>query len=241
MHLPAFLALTRYNSWLPLQGQNSEPWLIQAPPIHSSMTWWYTAWDWTSCCSRAFLSKSPIGNAFRATTLSVQGETFSMDCYTLHLEGFDIILGVQWLQSLRPIIWDFNALSMAFGREGCSIRFIGCEGTPCTLYSVQPIDNILEALFIAYSDIFEEPLGLPPQHHRDHRIHLLLGTTPVVVRPYRYSQLLKDEVERQCTDKLAQGIIRPSTSPFSSPVLLVKKSDGMMRTSLLWIQTIILH
>jgi diadenosine tetraphosphatase ApaH/serine/threonine PP2A family protein phosphatase len=149
-----------------------------------------------------------------------------MDCYTLHLEGFDIILGVQWLQSLRPIIWDFNALSMAFGREGCSIRFIGCEGTPCTLYSVQPIDNILEALFIAYSDIFEEPRGLPPQHHRDHRIHLLLGTTPVAVRPYRYSQLLKDEVERQCTNMLAQGIIRPSTSPFSSPVLLVKKSDG---------------
>jgi hypothetical protein len=33
-------------------------------------------------------------------------------------------------------------------------------------------------------------------------------------------------VERQCADMLAQGIIRTSTSLFSSPVLLVKKADS---------------
>jgi hypothetical protein len=43
---------------------------------------------------------------------------------------------------------------------------------------------------------------------------------------YRYPQLLKDKVEHQCMNMLAQGVIRPSTSPFSSPVLLVKKSDS---------------
>jgi hypothetical protein len=40
---------------------------------------------------------------------------------------------------------------------------------------------------------------------------------------------LKDEVERQCNDMLTQGIIRPSTSPFSSPVLFVKKADDSWR------------
>jgi hypothetical protein len=50
--------------------------------------------------------------------------------------------------------------------------------------------------------------------------------TPIAVRPYRYLQLLKDEVEQQCTDMLAQGMIRPTTLPFSSPVLLVKKADN---------------
>jgi hypothetical protein len=49
------------------------------------------------------------------------------------------------------------------------------------------------------------------------------------VRPYRYPQLQKDELERQCADMLAQGIIRPSTSPFSAPVLLVRKADRSWR------------
>lgn len=47
----------------------------------------------------------------------------------------------------------------------------------------------------------------------------------MAVGPYRHPQLLKDELEKQCADMLAQGIIRPSSSPFSSPVLLVKKPD----------------
>jgi hypothetical protein len=84
----------------------------------------------------------------------------------------------------------------------------------------------MESLLLDFADIFEAPRGLPPQRRHDHRIHLLPGTAPVAVRPYRYPQLLKDEVERQCADMLAQGIIRPSTSPFSSPILLVKKADG---------------
>jgi hypothetical protein len=48
--------------------------------------------------------------ACKSTELSIQGETFCMDCYTLPLDGFDVILGVQWLQSLGPIVWDFAAL-----------------------------------------------------------------------------------------------------------------------------------
>ena len=51
----------------------------------------------------------------------------------------------------------------------------------------------------------------------------------MAVRPYRYAQLLKDEIEAQCKAMLAQGIIRQSTSAFSSPVLLVRKRDGSWR------------
>jgi hypothetical protein len=52
--------------------------------------------------------------ACKGTMLSIQGETFQVDCYTLPLEGFDVILGIQWLKSLGPIVWDFTTLSMAF-------------------------------------------------------------------------------------------------------------------------------
>ena len=51
----------------------------------------------------------------------------------------------------------------------------------------------------------------------------------MAVRPYRNPQLQKDELKQQCAAMLAQGIIRTSTSPFSAPVLLVKKTDDTWR------------
>jgi hypothetical protein len=58
---------------------------------------------------------------------------------------------------------------------------------------------------------------------------LLQGTAPVAVRSYRYPQLQKDELERQVAGMLTQGIIHPSTSPFSTLVLLVRKPDSSWR------------
>lgn len=85
---------------------------------------------------------------------------------------------------------------------------------------------MLEHLLKLYSSMFDEPRGLPPACPYDHWIHLLLGTTPVVICLYRYLQLQNDELKRQCAAMLTPGIIRPSTSSFSAPVLLVKKVDG---------------
>lgn len=68
-----------------------------------------------------------------------------------------------------------------------------------------------------------------PARSCDHRIHLKVGTDPVAVHPYRYPQLQKDELKWQCEEMLQQGTICASTSPFSAPVLLVKKSDGSWR------------
>lgn len=46
------------------------------------------------------------------------------------------------------------------------------------------------------------------------------------MRPYRYSPAQKDEIERQVQELLIHGVIKPSTSPFASPVLLVKNKNG---------------
>lgn len=77
-----------------------------------------------------------------------------------------------------------------------------------------------------FADIFKVPQGLLPPRACDHHIHVMSDTPLVTVRPYRYSQLLKDEIKKQCTEMLQKGIIRTSTLTFLSQVLLVRKKDS---------------
>jgi hypothetical protein len=127
---------------------------------------------------------------------------------------------VHWLRSLGTILWDFAHLSMSFWWHGRMVRWMGMSSTSpqCALLSTSR--ELLQALLDAYTDIFAMPQGLPPLRRHDHHIRLLPGMTPVAVRPYRYPQLLKDELERQCDEMLQQSIIRECTSAFTSPVLL---------------------
>ena len=80
-----------------------------------------------------------------------------------------------------------------------------------------------------YKEFFTQPHGLPPNRMHDHSIPLLPNIAPIKVRPYRYPHSQKAEIERIVAEMLADGIIQPSSSPFSSSVLLVKKKDGTWR------------
>ncbi|RVW25719.1 Transposon Ty3-I Gag-Pol polyprotein [Vitis vinifera] len=108
-----------------------------------------------------------------------QGNLYTIDFYILTLGGCDIVLGVQWLQTLGPILWDFSRLQMEFS-------------------------------------VWDKPRKLQ-------------GAKPVCVGPYRYPYFQKSEIENIVHEMLQSGIVRPSQSPFSSPVLLVRKHDGSWR------------
>ena len=78
-----------------------------------------------------------------------------------------------------------------------------------------------------YKNVFEKHHGLPPIQSHDHTIPLMFGSAPVKVRPYPYPHSQKTEIEHINTEMLSEGIIQPSSSPFSSLGLLVKKEDGI--------------
>lgn len=89
--------------------------------------------------------------------------------------------------------------------------------------------EFLKELIQEFKDVFQEPKGLPPQRLQEHQIILKEGTSPVSVRPYRYPHFQKNEIERMIKEMLASEIIQPSSSPYSSPVILVKKKNGSWR------------
>lgn len=50
----------------------------------------------------------------RDTPVAIGEEAFHINCYILPLDGFDVVLDVQWLKTLGPILWNFDKLTMTF-------------------------------------------------------------------------------------------------------------------------------
>lgn len=86
-----------------------------------------------------------------------------------------------------------------------------------------------DELLLKFKDLFEEPQNLPPSRAHDHAITLKEGTIAINLRPYRYPAIQKNEIEKIIQEMLETGMIRESRSPFSSPIILVKKKDGSWR------------
>ncbi|XP_047939435.1 uncharacterized protein K02A2.6-like [Salvia hispanica] len=179
--------------------------------------------------------------------------------------GSDLILGMEWLESLGKVTHDYPERTMEFIKDGTPVLLRGITPPPrpvsvCMLsamlarttghdlyelVAVDPSDTNLSveqpmslptdlpASILETSQhhiqVFSTPSGMPPRRPFDHKIHLQPNSRPVNVRPYRYPYFQKNEIERQVREMLDQGIIQRSQSPFSSPVLLIRKKDGSFR------------
>ena len=56
-------------------------------------------------------------------------ESFAITCVGIDLGDYDFILGVDFLRTLGPILWDFDALTMTFWRQGRMVQWKGEGGT----------------------------------------------------------------------------------------------------------------
>jgi transposase InsO family protein len=185
------------------------------------------------------------------------GITFHTDFKFLPLSGYDIILGMDWLEGYSPMSVYWAEKKLEFCHQGQTVQLQGIQPKldsciPLSdkqlrgLLSKEAVEHMFElrptealegdaipeqisTLLEHYQELFLPPQGLPPKRMYDHSIPLLPGATPFRLRPYRYTPQQKDEIEKQIKEMLSNGIIQQSSSPFSSPVLLVKKKDGEWR------------
>ena len=87
----------------------------------------------------------------------------------------------------------------------------------------------LKEFLVEYNDVF---VGAGGQLGRTGLVKHSINTGnqyPIRQRPRRTPLHLQDEVKKQVTDMLEQGVIEPSNSPWSSPIVLVRKKDGSYR------------
>ena len=94
---------------------------------------------------------------------------------------------------------------------------------------IQPVPPEIAQLLSEFQDVFQEPQELPPQRSVDHSIPLLDNSKTIHQRPYRLAHHQKNAMEDLVKQLLQAQMIRPSVSPYSSPVILVKKKDNTWR------------
>ena len=86
----------------------------------------------------------------------------------------------------------------------------------------------IKELVLKYSDVFAENPKKPKATITEHRI-ITENAMPVHQKPRRIPLAWENEVHVQLQEMLDNDIIRPSTSPWNSPIILVKKKDNTMR------------
>jgi hypothetical protein len=130
---------------------------------------------------------------------------------SIPMSGSDFLLGVQWLQSLGTMAFNFQEIFMKFSLEGKEIELRVIIGKPskvissngmkqllknryqgvivqlCSQYvqtSKPSIPLYLQGIIDKHSKVSEYiPIGLPPTRNHDHAIHLIPGSVPPNIRP----------------------------------------------------------
>lgn len=90
----------------------------------------------------------------------------------------------------------------------------------------QKLNPKMQHLLLAYPNLFAKQNGLPPSRPHDHHITLWPNTPPINVKHYHYLHSKKETMTKLIAEMLQDGIIIPTHSPYSFPILLVKKKMG---------------
>nr|XP_027187857.1 uncharacterized protein LOC113785482 [Cicer arietinum] len=164
----------------------------------------------------------------RKLVLDLGSMTSTIDAWLFDLDGIDIVLGMSWLASIGGmwVDWAQKVLHFPIDSQWVELRGEGIEHNNNQL----ALQSLLGRPKLRYRGMFlsaraqGEPKGLKLRKPiNDSHLNPALQIHELVAK---YS---KNEIENQIRDLLLSGVIRPSQSAFSSPVILMKKKDGSWR------------
>ena len=152
--------------------------------------------------------------------LTIQNSKIVEGFLPLELGSANVILGMQWLESLGGMQVNWKLHTMCFQVGGATVILQGDPSLSTSLVSlkamwralrgqgegilfelgqirlVEPLSEpdtpeTFQGLLTQFQFVFQQPSRLPPCRTRDHTITLQPSTPPINVRPYRYPHVQK--------------------------------------------------
>jgi hypothetical protein len=183
----------------------------------------------------AITPKGPVEANFmtQRLTLTIMGREFWSTPIVLEESSIDLILRMSWLRKAKAVIHCAKGTVELTSSKGERFE-VEITVTASTRPAIFLVDGKIVGRNIRvvrdFPDVFPEELPkMPPDREVELIIDLLPGTTPFSKRPYRMSVEELKELKEQLTELQEAGYIRPSSSPWGTPVLFVQKKDVSQR------------
>ncbi|KAD6119615.1 hypothetical protein E3N88_10886 [Mikania micrantha] len=123
--------------------------------------------------------------------------------------SLDLILEMDWLQSLGPVTHDWRNSWMKFIFHDSPVVLQGSVVPNSVSISTLLTTSQQKSLSVSlhnFSSLFQTPSSLPPSRSYDYKI-LLSTDDPIAVRPYRYPHIQKNGIEKQVKELLSENSI----------------------------------
>jgi hypothetical protein len=158
--------------------------------------------------------------------IEIKGMVFLANLIVLEAVDLDVILGMDWLTKNKGFIDCYNRTMTLTSCQGKTIKFgtRRISASQGKLNQVDAAELSKVPVVCEYPDVFPEELpGMPPDREIEFVIELAPGTTPIYKKPYRMAPTELAELKKQIKELMEKGYVRPSSSPWGSPVLFAKK------------------
>jgi hypothetical protein len=185
-----------------------------------------------------FIIHSPGGQIFTKEVafhvpVTLAEQDFPTNMVVLKGQDIDVILGMNWLAQHKAILnTDLRTIRLSYGQEEVLLSIpVAIPAKPfgrvyeAIIPEIQDIPVVCEFLDVFPKDL----LGLLPARDVEFVIELKPGMAPICRRSYRMPPNELAELKTQLQDLLEKGFIRPSSSPWGCPAIVVKKKDQTLR------------